>query len=1302
MARKPVLVFIVIMLFLAGFSPLCPTASGDLTDPTALTDHSAISIKSNSEFNTSNGVVAGIGTKTNPYIIENWTLSSNKSTALHIEYTDAYFIIRNCYLVGQADHLNKAGIALYHTKNGLITHNRFEQHNYGINLGYATLLLVTMNLFVNNTIGIWEESGDNNVTLLDNDFTGNLAGIHLAHSSYTHAVGNTISGSGQGYGIWIDDAMNVTLYSNKMYGNENDFSISSIGSCCYGHTIPQNNTVGGKPMIYWRDVKDKSVPTGAGFVGLIGSSNIKVENLTLLNVSPAVLIAGKSQNISVRNDLLYNGSAGIFIDDSNTIAVSNVTFHNSTFGVEARTNPSWLNIYKNKMNGVDNAVKITGGSSVRLTNNSINNSWLDTTIISGVTDLTITDNNITNVTFGYGFKLSTSNNVMFQRNYMTGMSRGLEITGGANTVKVLDNLIEGTKTSGIQVDGTDSDILMRNNTFNNNPGDAIDVEGHVSNLRILDNRIVNNTWWGIVTHSDASLVQDNAVQSGMGGIAIVGNDITVRNNTVQNATFGLGIYTSKNAKLFSNRIVGNQYGVECRGWPTASTALLYDNLFKDNLQHVGILDTGCTLTWYVNKQAGPNIIGGPYIGGNFWDNYTGQDQDGDFLGDTNVPFWPGDLHPLIPAAPILEDKTNDTAFTGKPFHVQFVVTNDWGTSSGKVDTWQDLKSHFVYTPLVTGKDGNRTFFAADIDIDTNSANLSYRIDGANIWCENNSITRTGIPVLDIIHPTLTDLSAVPHVNKTFELDAKASDNIQVSKVKAQYRIDDGPWAYGDMSLSGQMYTLTIDIPLSAHNLSYIFTALDKVGLNATVPLRKQNVIDDVAPTIEDASGTPVNGEAFNISYKAVDNIGIYGVRVEYRFDGGPKTFVNGTTSSLQITVPSDSKVLDYKVTCWDASYNIKSIDISKAVEDRTPPTVTMSIGEAKTGLDVPIVVNATDNRGISSMVLLYSFDNSTWTMKTALNFQEPWSVVVTVPPNAVYLYYKGKALDTANNSRELFAKAPVKDIIPPAISVPAGPQPSTGYDFTFIANITDNIGIMGATLEYWFDGGQSTNVSFQSSAIIHIPESARNLNIILVATDGAGNMGSFKGKLAVNDGTPPTLKDMTNGTPEAGKDFVLSVSADDNTGIASVKVSYSIDGKNYTAQMKLAQGLYSTTIKLPTGSKRLNYSFIAVDQSGSEARTQESTMGITGGTTTPPIITPPPIIPTSGGSMLLPLAIIIAVVIGAIVAAVLLIRRKGKGKTPADAIPVSIQKAPPKPPQVPPSGPDAVPYTIEEPPESEL
>jgi len=59
---------------------------------------------------------------------------------------------------------------------------------------------------------------------------------------------------------------------------------------------------------------------------------------------------------------------------------------------------------------------------------------------------------------------------------------------------------------------------------------------------------------------------------------------------------------------------------------------IYNNIFSDN-----ILDTFCpsgNFAWNIPKTLGTNIIGGSYLGGNYWDEYTGIDSDKDGLGDT--------------------------------------------------------------------------------------------------------------------------------------------------------------------------------------------------------------------------------------------------------------------------------------------------------------------------------------------------------------------------------------------------------------------------------------------------------------------------------------------------------------------------------------------------------------------------------------------------------------------------------------------------------------------------------------------
>jgi len=160
----------------------------------------------------------------------------------------------------------------------------------------------------------------NNASIINNNITNNVYGVYVGHYCNNNTlVGNTLKDNLNG--IYLDDVSKfTTMRNNNISGGDMNFGVSpDIGRHISGwsgliNDIDTSNTVDGKPIIYWINQHDQKVPTNAGYVMLINSTNILIEGLNLSNNVQKIFLLG-SNNTIIANNSVINSVYGIDVNE---------------------------------------------------------------------------------------------------------------------------------------------------------------------------------------------------------------------------------------------------------------------------------------------------------------------------------------------------------------------------------------------------------------------------------------------------------------------------------------------------------------------------------------------------------------------------------------------------------------------------------------------------------------------------------------------------------------------------------------------------------------------------------------------------------------------------------------------------------------------------------------------------------------------------------------------------------------------------------------------------------------------------
>jgi parallel beta-helix repeat protein len=150
----------------------------------------------------------GNGTQGNPYVIENYDINgTGASDCIYIGNTTVHFIVRECYLHDasnlQTQYYGSAGIQLYNTINGIISHNYVSANQGGFKIWASSHISISNNTVRNQNYSGVGMGSSNNITLSDNNISYNRGGIYLDGSRYNQILRNQ---------IWNNTDPGVQLY----------------------------------------------------------------------------------------------------------------------------------------------------------------------------------------------------------------------------------------------------------------------------------------------------------------------------------------------------------------------------------------------------------------------------------------------------------------------------------------------------------------------------------------------------------------------------------------------------------------------------------------------------------------------------------------------------------------------------------------------------------------------------------------------------------------------------------------------------------------------------------------------------------------------------------------------------------------------------------------------------------------------------------------------------------------------------------------------------------------------------------
>ncbi|MDD1730424.1 MAG: PKD domain-containing protein, partial [Methanospirillum sp.] len=378
--------------------------------------------------------------------------------------------------------------------------------------------------------------------------------------------------------------------------------------------------------------------TNTGITIYSGKTNTTVRNFAGIREFNNGVDSFGSKVSLTNNSLSDNYYGGVNASGSDLTMTHNILFNNTDFGVFMEGTGAEMT--ENSVHDTDGFGLYFYGNNVSLYKNSISKNGYGV-IFLGNNSVMDGNNIVYNEHYG---TMAMGNGATYKNNIISQNEQNLLFMASNTTIN--NNTISSTTDSyGRGIYSIANNVTFSENTINNNAYGIIAI-GDKCTAR--NNRAYSNTMYGIAIQGENVSISDNIIRdTGLYGVACYGNNSVMQDNIVTNATFGAGIVDIYNTTVIGNQIASiSRFGILILDSEEGTGEGTIYNNFLGSQTNIGGYGNFSNYSYILTNPAGPqrgtNVVGGPFIAGNYWSNTTGtgwsDQQTPNVTGYTTTPY----------------------------------------------------------------------------------------------------------------------------------------------------------------------------------------------------------------------------------------------------------------------------------------------------------------------------------------------------------------------------------------------------------------------------------------------------------------------------------------------------------------------------------------------------------------------------------------------------------------------------------------------------------------------------------------